>query len=116
MRLTALWTSRRVSILSMWPTHLSLRARILQRMSIVLVYLLASSRTDFPVMWETIRLLAPFSIAQACSSSFQASQPYVSFEQTPVQYIRSFKRSDTVFEDQILLIFPAAVHAITMRA
>ena len=84
MYLTALRTMRCCGILKMCPTHCRRRARIQRTISNVLVLLLASSLMDLPVMREINRLLAPFSIAQACASSIQPSAPYTSREQTPV--------------------------------
>ena len=89
---------------------------MMRTISTVLVYLLASTRADLPVMWETILLFAPLSMAQALSSSLHASDPCVSFEHTPTLYMRSFSLRGMVVDAHICLILPAVVLAAAMRA
>ena len=57
---TALCTSLLGLMRRMCPTHVSLRALIAATRSKVLVLILASSCAVRPVMWDSIRLFAPF--------------------------------------------------------
>ena len=76
----------------------------------------ASSCSDLPVILATIRLLAPFNILHTCLSSSHASEPYTSFEHTPVTYRRIFKRRGVDFDAHMCLIYPAVFVATAIRA
>ena len=97
-----------------WPSHLSLRARIHINRLNVHVSAEASCFLSLPVMCDNIYAFAPFNALHATSSSSQASAPYVIMLQHPAMYSLSLRSSDSSVELRICRSCPALAFAMAI--